>query len=98
MVVIAIMVAGGILLGTVSMVVALRAWGQGVGRTEAELHEPGARTVSYAVPPGQDPAQLLAALGRAGYRAIEEGPTTLLVACPRAGDPERVRAVLAAAS
>ena len=94
MVVIAIMVVGGILLATVFAVVALRAWGQDVNRTEAELHAPGVRTVTYAVPPGRDPAELRAVLAHAGYRAIEEDATTLRVACPGEHDAEKVLSLL----
>ena len=97
MVAIAIMVVGGILLATVFVVVVLRAWGKDVQRTEEELHAPGVRTVTYAVPPGRDPAELRAALSRAGYRAIEEDACTLLVECPRAEDPEKVLSLLESA-
>jgi len=97
MVVIAIMVVGGILLATVFVVVVLRAWGKDVQRTEEELHAPGVRTVTYAVPPGRDPADLRAALARAGYRAVEEDACTLLVECPRADDPEKVLSLLESA-
>lgn len=97
MVAIVLMFIGAILLGTVFVVAALRAWGLGVNRVEAELHEPGAHSFTYAVPPGRDPAELLAALARAGYRAVEEGPTTLLIGCPRAEDQDQVRALLARA-
>ena len=97
MVVILIMVVGGILLATVFVVVALRAWGQDVNRTEAALHAPGVRTVTYVVPPGRDPAELRTALALAGYRAVEEDPVTLLVECPRADDPEKVRTLLESA-
>jgi hypothetical protein len=97
MVVIAIMVVGGILLATVFAVVVLRAWGEDVQRTEEELHAPGVRTVTYAVPPGRDPAVLRAVLAQAGYRAIEEDATTLLVACPREDDPAKVLSLLESA-
>lgn len=97
MVVIVIMVVVGILLATVFAVVALRAWAQDVNRTEAELHSPGAHTLSYAVPPGRDPAELRAALARAGYRAIEEDAITLLIECPREGDPDKIRLLLESA-
>ncbi|WP_395657522.1 hypothetical protein [Nocardioides sp.] len=91
----ALMIAGGILVVTVFVVLVLRDWGQGVSRTEAELHEPGARTVAFDVPPGRDPAELMAVLSHAGYRAIEENPGRLLVACPQVDDPVKVRMLLA---
>jgi len=97
MVVIAVMVVGGILVATVLAVAALRSWGQELNRTEDELHAPGVRTLSYDVPPGRDPAALRATLALAGFRAIEENPTRLLVACPGADDPERVRLLLESA-
>ena len=97
MVVIAVMVVGGILLATGFAVLALRAWGQQVNREEAELHAPGVRTVTYAVPPGRDPATLRAALTRAGYRAIEEDAVTLRIACPQEDDAAKVRALLESA-
>ena len=97
MVVIAIMVVGGILLATVFVVVVLRAWGKDVQRTEEELHAPGVRTVTYAVPPGRDPAELRAVLSRAGYRAIEEDAVTLRIACPLEDDAEKVLGLLESA-
>ena len=90
MVVIAIMVVGGILLATVFV-------GKDVQRTEEELHAPGVRTVTYAVPPGRDPAELRAVLSRAGYRAIEEDAVTLRIACPLEDDAEKVLGLLESA-
>jgi hypothetical protein len=94
MVVLLILVVGGILLVTGLTFAVLRAWGRGVEELEDELHQPDARTLTYAVPPGRDPAQLLTALSLAGYRAIEDGPSRLLVACPREDDPGKVQALL----
>ena len=94
MVVIVILVVGGILLVTGLALAGLRAWGRDVGALEDELHVPEARTLSYAVPPGRDPAELLTALSLAGYRAIEDGPSRLLVACPREDDLGKVRTLL----
>ncbi|MCB0896401.1 MAG: hypothetical protein H6529_07690 [Nocardioides sp.] len=91
----ALMIAGGILIATVFVVAILRSWGKDVEQTEAELHEPGARTVAFEVPPGRDPAELMAVLTHAGYRAIEEHPGRLLVACPQVDDPVKVRMLLA---
>lgn len=97
MVVIVIVVGGGILLATVYAAVVLRAWGLNVERTETELHAPGVRTMTYAVPPGRDPAELCTALALAGYRAVEEDATRLLVECPRADDVAKVRTLLESA-
>jgi hypothetical protein len=94
MVVVVIMVVAGIVLATVFTVVALRAWGQSVNRTEDALHAPGAHTMSCAVPPGRDPAALRAALALAGYRAIAEEGATLLVECPHESDADKIRLIL----
>ena len=66
----------------------------------AVAHESG-RHVLYRVPPGQDPAAVVAALHGHGFDAVSEpGPHGVDVAVPcRADDPdvrERVRAVIAA--
>lgn len=91
MVVIALMVVGGILAATVAAFALLRGWGRDVSRTEAELHEPGAHAHFFAVPPGRDPAVLMAVLHGAGFVAVEETPDRLLVGCPQPGDAERAR-------
>ncbi|CAI9418604.1 hypothetical protein [Nocardioides sp. T2.26MG-1] len=95
MVVIALMVVGGIVMVTLAAFALLRGWGTEVSRTEAELHEPDAHAEVVGVPPGQDPAVLMAALHGAGFVAIEETPERLLVGCPQPGDAERVRALVA---
>ncbi|MFC7495905.1 MULTISPECIES: hypothetical protein [unclassified Nocardioides] len=94
MVVFAVMVVVGIVAATVFVVVFLREWGQSVARTEAELHQPGARTISYAVPPGRDPADFAAVLHQRGYLVVEEEPGRLLIGCPQVDDPEKVRQLL----
>ncbi len=94
MVVITLMVVGGILAATVAAFALLRGWGRDVSRTEAELHEPGAHAQAFAVPPGRDPAVLMAALHSAGFVAVEETPERLLVGCPHPGDTDRVRALV----
>src|SRR5262245_23557086 len=63
------------------------------------LHQPGAETLAYHVPEGQDAAALIVALGRAGYTAVEDdegGTHQVLVFCPgsRQEARPRVRAVL----
>jgi len=94
MVVIGFMVVVGIAVASVVVLGWLRSWGKGVARTESELHEPGARTMTYAVPAGQDPAVLMAALAGAGYRAVEETPERLLVGCPHERDDAAIRELL----
>ena len=93
----ALMIVGAIVIATVLVVGMLRGWGKDVERTEAALHEPEARTIDYDVPPGRDPAALMAALKHAGYVAIEENPGRLVVACPHDGDEAKVRDLLASA-
>jgi hypothetical protein len=63
------------------------------------LRQPGAETLAYDVPDGQDAAELIVALGHAGYTAIEDddaGTHRVLVFCPggRQDARSRVRAVL----
>jgi hypothetical protein len=94
MVVIAVIVVVGIVVATVFVVMFLRDWGKSVARTEAELHEPGARTISYAVPPGRDPVDLTTVLHRSGYQVVADGPGRLLIGCPREDDAEKVRRLL----
>lgn len=65
--------------------------------TDRKLHQPDARIVAYAVPEGQDPAVLTAALEQAGYLAATEeqwGRTHLLVACPEEPDRSVIRSVI----
>lgn len=65
-------------------------------KTEARLREPGAHKVTYAVPTGQDPAVLVAALSRAGFTSVgdlEHGAELLLVEC-EPEDRAQVRDVL----
>jgi hypothetical protein len=69
-------------------------------RTRTRLHQPGSQTLTYDIPDGQDPADVIVALGHAGYPAVEDsghGHHQVLVFCPdgRLGDRPRVRAVIA---
>jgi len=41
---------------------------------EQVVHQQGVRTLSYLVPTGQDPAELVAALHRAGFTAVAGTP------------------------
>jgi hypothetical protein len=53
-------------------------------RTERERERDGAHRVSYVVPPGEDAALVVAALARAGYRAVgafDQGVERVLVRC-----------------
>ncbi len=66
--------------------------------TENWLHRPGAHTLEYVVPVGQDPSVLVAALGHAGYTAVAElhsGTEVLVVECPE-GERRQVRSIIEA--
>ena len=70
---------------------------------DEELHSDRTPTLAYEVPVGQDPAVILAALGRAGYTATSDSThprQTVLIACPGGieGERRRVRAVIESAS
>ena len=63
------------------------------------LHQPGAETLAYDVPEGQDAAALIVVLGRAGYTAVEDtggGVHQVLVSCPSGHENARpeVRRIL----
>lgn len=96
------MIAIGVLifvLGVVALVglaLFLGSWARDEARLEARLHEPGAHTLAYVVPNGQDPAVLMAALAGAGFTAIVDlygGRERLLVECGE-DDRARVREVI----
>jgi hypothetical protein len=68
-------------------------------KTRDRLHEPGAETLVYKVPNGQDPVELIVALAHAGFTSVEDiagGTCQVLVDCPhgRLEDRSRVRAVI----
>lgn len=89
----------------VFVAIALRSWGRGVAATETRLHAPGAHTLTYEVPLGQDPAVAMTALLHAGFTSVVDltvgdhagGAELLLVECDEQ-DRERVRGILAATS
>jgi len=65
------------------------------------LHRPNAELLAYDVPNGEDPAEVLTALHRAGYSSVEElagGTGRVLVECPGGSRSARpvVRAVIEA--
>lgn len=65
--------------------------------TDSRLHAPGSHALAYNVPPGQDPAVLVAALKRAGFTAIgemQDGTERLLVDCPNPDERSTVRDVI----
>ena len=63
-------------------------------RVTETLEDPRTPTLEYAVPTGQDPAVILAALHREGYTATVDphgAHQVVLVACPAGLDRERAR-------
>ena len=72
-------------------------------RVDEELHSDAVPTLEYAVPTGQDPTVILAALERAGYTATADphhAHQRVLIACPEGLDRQRarVRSVIESAS
>jgi hypothetical protein len=91
----------GFLVVLVVVLLMVRSFARAEGRLDAELHEAGVPTLRYSVPVGQDPAVLVAALSKAGFKAVadlEQGTETLLVEVLEPGDRARVRAALEQAS
>jgi hypothetical protein len=77
--------------------VGVRQWSSGQAATEAHLHEPGAHTVTYVLPDGEDPVSVLAALSHAGFTSVEDHAGVhdrVLVECGDE-DREQVREVIA---
>ena len=70
-----------------------------VEKTDERLHSPGAQTLNYIVPEGQDPTILVTALHHAGYEVVADpagGEQRLLIGCPggREADRAAIRAVI----
>ena len=64
-------------------------------RVSVELHSAEIPTLEYAVPDGQDPTVILAALEKAGYTATADphhAHQRVLIACPGGVDRQRARA------
>lgn len=90
MIVFALLIVGVLVLGLI-VALGLRRWTLDEGEVEARLHDPTTHKLVYAVPAGQDPGVLIAALARSGYVAVsdlEGGVERLLVEC---GEVERAR-------
>jgi hypothetical protein len=79
----------------VLVVLALRAWGAEAAATEQSLLAPGAHTVVYVVPEGEDPTFARAALTHAGFVSVldHSGDQRLVVRCEPA-QREHVRMIL----
>ena len=95
------MIVAALLIIAVIAVGLFLAWGvRGMvfseAATEKRLHSDGVHTLEYAVPPGQDPSVLVAALGHAGFTAVAElhaGAEVLVVECPDS-ERRRVRGII----
>jgi hypothetical protein len=91
-----VLVAVGVLAVALVIALAMRKVTFDEARDEAALKEPGAHTVSYVVPNGQDASVLIAALTHAGFKAVggmERGQERVLVACSE-GDRGEVRRII----
>lgn len=96
MIVIAMLIVAFLVVGLL-VAFALRRWTLDEARFEARVHDPEAHAVAYDVPVGQDPAVLLAALDRAGYKAasdMDHGVERVLVPCPTEHDRAQVRSII----
>jgi hypothetical protein len=97
--IIALFLIVGVLVVLVMVPVVLRSAVRDVKETEDRLHSPGAQTLSYLVPEGQDPTVLVAALHHAGYEVVADsagGEQRLLIGCPdgREGSRAAVRSLI----
>jgi hypothetical protein len=88
--------AVGVAVLLVVMSIGLGRWSANEARKDAALHAPDAHTVTYVVPDGEDPVDVIAALTHAGFTSVEDHRglhDKVLVAC-EAEDRERVRDVI----
>ena len=89
----------GLLVVTAMVLVIMRRVITDYERTSDRLHQPGAETLVYDVPKGQDPVELTVALRQAGFTAVEdneEGVRRVFVDCPhgRLADRATIRSVI----
>ena len=97
MIPVALMFFFGFLVLGVTLLVFARSVSLDYEETRARVLQPDAETLVYDVADGQDPADVIVALTRAGYTAIEDATAgRVLVHCPRGrtGDRPDVRLVL----
>ena len=97
MIPLALIVFFGVLAVSILVLVLLRSASLDSEHTRGQLLRLGAETLAYEVPNGQDPADVIVALNRAGYTAIEDGDAyRVLVHCPhgRGNDRPEVRSVI----
>jgi hypothetical protein len=91
---IAVPIAIGVVVLLLLVVVLVGAASRGAARRKDVVDDPHVETLRYVVPPGQDPAALVAALERAGYTATAEPSPEgheLEVACTEGRDRHRAR-------
>lgn len=84
------------LMAAAVVMLAVGRWMRNESKTDARLHAPGAHTVAYVVPNGQEPALLMSALARAGFAVVAEslgGEEVLLIECEES-DRATVRRVI----
>ena len=92
MIPVALIVFFGLLALSILVLVLLRSASLDYEDTRSRLLQPGAETLAYDVPDGQDPAEVIVALNRAGYTAVEDGDAyRVLVRCPHGRDNDRAR-------
>ena len=99
MIPVALIVAFGLLLLTLGILWLARSTSLSYADERARLTGDGSQTLAYDVLEGVDPATVVAALGAAGYHAVEDDAHTshrILVGCPsgRSRDREPVRAAI----
>ena len=97
MIAVVLIVFFGLLAVSILVLVLLRSASLEHDETRAQLLRLGAETLAYDVPEGQDPADVIVVLNRAGYTAIEDGAAyRVLVHCPqgRGNDRPRVRSII----
>jgi len=95
------LIIGGIafillLLVLLALLLAFHRWTINDTKTETRLRSPESHRVVYAIPDGQDPTALMAAMARAGFVCVvdtDAGVERLLVECEDV-DRARVRAVV----
>jgi hypothetical protein len=91
------MIAIGVLVVMLVLAFALRRVTLDEGKTEERLKRPESHALTYAVPEGQDPAVLTAALAREGFTSVAElegGVEMLLVECRHESDRATVRSII----
>ncbi len=95
-IIVPIMLLAGLLAVGLVFMLALRNWTYAGARTESRLRSPDVPTVTYAVPHGQDPAVLIAALAADGFVSVLDlGPvrSRLLIECAET-DRAKVRSII----